>query len=313
MKWMSGLEFRLSAGLWRTAWFLAIPLAAGCSMQQFVINRVGDALASGGTVYAQDDDPELVAAATPFGLKLTESLLAESPNHRGLLLAAARGFTQYAYAYVELPADLIEERDVAAAYAARDRARRLYLRARDYGLRGLSANHPGFAARLQSDPDAAVTSVGQDDVALLYWTAAAWGAAISLGKNDPTLLADLPRMERLAGRALELDEAYGSGSLQVLHISLAMSQPWPQSRRLDAARQHFDRAVQLSHGQQAAVFVTYAEAVAIATGKRDEFERLMDLALRVDADAVPEARLVNALFQRRARWLRSHADQFFSQ
>jgi hypothetical protein len=116
------------------------------------------------------------------------------------LLAAARGFTQYAYGYVELPADLIEERDVAAAYAARDRACRLYLRARDYGLRGLSANHPGFAERLQSDPDAAVTSVGQDDVALLCWTAAAWGAAISLGKNDPTLLADLPRMERLAGR-----------------------------------------------------------------------------------------------------------------
>jgi predicted anti-sigma-YlaC factor YlaD len=55
------------------------------------------------------------------------------------------------------------------------------------------------------------------------------------------------------------------------------------------------------------------EAVTIATGKRDEFERLMDLALQVDADAVPEARVANALFQRRARWLRSHADQFFSQ
>lgn len=313
MKWMSGLEFGLSASLWRTAWFLAIPLAAGCSLQQFVINRVGDALADGGTVYAQDDDPELVAAATPFGLKLTESLLAESPNHRGLLLAATRGFTQYAYAYVELPADLTEERDVAAAYAARDRARRLYLRARDFGLRGLSAIHPGFADRLHRDPDTAVTNAGYDDVALLYWTAAAWGAAISLGKNDPTLLADLPRMERLAGRALELDEAYGSGSLQVLHISLAMSQPWPQSRRLDAARHHFERAVLLSHGQQAAVFVTYAEAVAIPTGTRDEFERLLNLALRVDADAVPEARLANALFQRRARWLRSHADQFFSQ
>jgi Tfp pilus assembly protein PilF len=120
-------------------------------------------------------------------------------------------------------------------------------------------------------------------------------------------------MERLAGRALEVDEAYGNGSLQALHISLAMSQPWPQSRRLDAARQHFERAVLLSHGQQAAVFVTYAEAVAIPTGTRDEFERLLEQALRVDTDAAPEARLANALFQRRARWLRSHADQFFSQ
>jgi hypothetical protein len=83
MKQIGGLELGPMASLWRTAWILAIPLASCCSVQQFVINRVGDALTDGGTVYAQDNDPELVAAATPFGLKLTESLLAESPNHRG--------------------------------------------------------------------------------------------------------------------------------------------------------------------------------------------------------------------------------------
>ncbi len=80
-----------------------LPVIAGCAWQRFAVDRAGDALAGGGSVYAADDDVELVGAAIPFGLKLTESLLAASPDHRGLLLAAARGFTQYAY--VELPAD----------------------------------------------------------------------------------------------------------------------------------------------------------------------------------------------------------------
>ena len=64
---------------------LLLPL--GCSVKKFAIGKLGDALASGGSVYQSDDDLELVAQALPFGLKLIESLLAEVPDHSGLLLA----------------------------------------------------------------------------------------------------------------------------------------------------------------------------------------------------------------------------------
>jgi hypothetical protein len=40
-------------------------------------------LASGGSTYASDDAPDLVGEALPFGLKLIESLLVESPNTKG--------------------------------------------------------------------------------------------------------------------------------------------------------------------------------------------------------------------------------------
>lgn len=89
---------------------IAVVLAmglAGCSMRRFAVNRIGDALAAGGSTFESDEDLELVGDALPFGLKLIESLLAESPRHRGLLLAACRGFTLYAYAYVHQEADRI--------------------------------------------------------------------------------------------------------------------------------------------------------------------------------------------------------------
>ncbi|MEE8203473.1 MAG: TRAP transporter TatT component family protein, partial [Alphaproteobacteria bacterium] len=62
---------------------------AGCSVKQMAVNLLGDALAGGAGVYASDDDPELVREAIPFGLKTYDSLLEVSPDHRGLLLAAA--------------------------------------------------------------------------------------------------------------------------------------------------------------------------------------------------------------------------------
>jgi predicted anti-sigma-YlaC factor YlaD len=161
-----------------------VSVLSGCAVRQRLINRVDDAIAQSGEVYASDPDIQLVGAAAPFGLKLMESLLADSPQHRGLLLGASRGFTQYAYAYVETPADELEEHDVASAYAERARARKLYLRARDYGLRGLNVAYPGFSAGLHPNPEAALSRMQREDVALLYWTAASWGAAIALSKDD---------------------------------------------------------------------------------------------------------------------------------
>ena len=55
---------------------------------------VSHAVAESGSTYATDDDPELVRGAVPFGLKTMEGLLAENPDHEGLLRALAGNFTQ---------------------------------------------------------------------------------------------------------------------------------------------------------------------------------------------------------------------------
>src|SRR5688500_10592607 len=80
--------------------FALVAVASGCSVRTLAVNSMGDALAASGSGFGTDNDPELVGAAAPFSLKLMESVLAESPNHKGLLLAATQGFVQYAYAYV---------------------------------------------------------------------------------------------------------------------------------------------------------------------------------------------------------------------
>ena len=132
-----------------------LPLGAGCSIKKMAVNKLGDALAKSGSSLASDDDPDLIADAAPFSLKLMESLLDESPRHRGLLLAATSGFTQYSYAFVQQRSAELEEKDLEAASAMRARAGRLYFRAQRYGLRGLEVNLPGFEKTLRADPTSA--------------------------------------------------------------------------------------------------------------------------------------------------------------
>jgi predicted anti-sigma-YlaC factor YlaD len=260
---------------------LVAALLGGCSVRHAVVDGLGDALAQGGSVFSSDDDPELIRAAAPFSLKLIESLLAERPRHPGLLLAAARGFTQYAYAFVQQEAEQVEDLDLGRSSALQERARLLYRRARDYGLRGLDA--------------------APDHVALLYWTAAAWGGLIGLSKDDPELLAQLPQAKALLERALARDESFERGALHVLMIAMAP----------ERARAHFGRAMQLSAGEDAAPLLALAEAVCAPEQRRAEFEALLRQALRIELRPGDERRLANLIAQRRARWLLSRTDQLF--
>jgi predicted anti-sigma-YlaC factor YlaD len=238
-------------------------------------------------------------------------LLAESPQHKGLLSATASGFTQYAFAFVQQDADELEYRDLSAANALRVRAKRLYLRAQNYGLRGLETKHPGFVKTLGTHPKDAVRAAIKDDVPLLYWTALAWAAAISLGKDNPELVAQVPAMEALMDRALALDESYGGGAIHTFLITYEMSRQGVPGEPAARAQKHFERAMALSAGQDAAPFVALAEAVCVMKQDVREFESLLQRALAISPDARPDFRLMNLIMQRRARWLLSKKADLF--
>ena len=290
---------------------LILVVASGCSIRKMAINQLGNALSESGATFASDDDPELIKAAVPFSLKLIESLLAESPKHEGLLLAACSGFTQFSYAFVKQEADEKEETDLAASDAARARAKRLFLRARGYGLRGLEVRHSGFKAALKKSPRDAVAVASRRDVPLIFWTAAAWGAAISVAKDDSTLLSDQLIVEALLDRALALDDRFDNGAIHSLLISYEMVRRSATGDPAERARKHFERVIELTQGHLASPYVSLAEAVSLEKQDKAEFELLLKKALAIDPDAVRESRLVNHLAQHRARWLLNRVDDLF--
>jgi predicted anti-sigma-YlaC factor YlaD len=290
--------------------FAALLIATtSCSIKKLAANKVGDAIASGGSTYETDDDLELVGDALPFSLKLIESLLSETPDHVGLLNAACKGFTSYGYIFVQNGDKALSDPDLASEDAIKARARRLYRRALRYGLRGLDVTYPGLSSKLMADPKGAVAKVRKADVERMYWAAASLGLAISISKSDAAMIARIPEVEAMLDRAMELDDTWGAGSLHEFAITLASAKPGGA----DAARLKgdYDRALELSGGNRASLFTAYAEATAIPRQDVEAFRALIARALAVDADAQPEWRVANLAAQKRARWLEAHTADFF--
>ncbi len=289
----------------------ALLLLAGCaSVRRLAIHAVARSLAAGGGAFASDDDPQLVRDALPFALKTTESLLAQDPDDADLLLTAASGFTQYAYAFVETDALELPADDRRGAQAARDRARRMYVRARDYGLRGLELRHPGLGDALRHGRLDAIQACALADVPFLYWTGAAWGAAVSSGRDHPELLGDLPVVRALLERSAALAEDFQHGTVHTALLTLDALSP-AMGGSPERARQHYERALALTEKHDAAVFVTWAASVAVPAQDRAGFEAALGQALAIDADAVPNQRLANLIAQRRARALLARVDDLF--
>ncbi len=288
---------------------LAIGVLTGCSLRTMAVNAVLPTLVNP-AVYLSEEDPEVARAALPFLLKTIESIIEADPARQDVLLFANTGFVLYANAFLQADAAIAEWDDYARTTELNERAHRMYLRARDYGLRNVEVAHPGITERLRSDPEAAVEVFGPDDVESLYYLGGAWILAISLRLDQPALVADLPAARALLDRALELDGDFERGALHSAFITLE-SVGEVMGGSYERAREHFARAVELSEGQDAGPYVSLATGVAVAEENREEFRELLEVAIAIDPDEVPENRLLNTIAQRRARVLLDHIDDLF--
>lgn len=289
---------------------LILLFAPGCA--SLAASIAGNALGGDSSAFSYDDDPDLVRDAIPFGLKTIEALLAKSPTNDNLLLAASSGFAQYAIGFVQRDAELLEDTDPAAAREKYARAKRLLVRAREYGLRGLVDECPRFRSLLETDPAAAAACIDDDDenISFLYWTAASWAAFISLSKDDMGALGDLPKVEALMGRALALAPDWNDGAIHEFYV-IYDSRSESLGGSLERAHRHMDRVLELTQGQKIGPYVTWAESVAVQQQDRKLFDEMLDRALGFNIDEAPRFRLVNTLAQQRARWLKSRAGDLF--
>jgi predicted anti-sigma-YlaC factor YlaD len=234
-------------------------------------------------------------------------LLAQVPKHRGLLESTAKGYTAYGY-QLQHQADMIDARDLAEARELRSRAALHYRRGRDYALQVLELNHPGFTNALRTDPDRALVDTTEDDLNALYWAGAAWAAAVSVAKDDMSLVGDLPLAGQLVGRVLALDETFDEGRAHEFFIAYEGSRP---NGSAADARAHYRRALALSRGKRASVHLALAESVVLGEQNLAEFKRLLATALAVDPDREPSLRLVNTIAHQRAEWLRARLPDLF--
>ncbi len=250
-----------------------------------------------GNSILDNPDVEMVQEGAPAYLLLMDALVAQSPDNADLLLQSSRLTSAYAAAFVSDP----ERAKLMADKAFTDMQRSICLSIRD----GCD-----LRTRPYDDFDAWVAARKVGEVPELYQLASVWTGWIQANSDDFAAIAELGRVKALMLKIAELDETYDYGGP---HLYLGVFEtllPPSLGGRPEVARNHFERAIEISEGRYLMTKVMFADQYARLLFDRELHDRLLGEVMASDP-AEPGLTLINTVAQRRAQELLDTADAYF--
>lgn len=274
-------------------------LLCHCSVQRLTLIAARPLIQN--SLDALFEEPDLVLAQTAIeaDLKLLDGFLKSDPENTNFLFFAVQGYTSYALGFVE------DEQP--------ERARLLYLRARDYGLRLLNQKKAWRSTR-RTTPDEFIQALAlfkKDDVPALFWTANAWGSWINLSLTNPDALADLPNVQAMMERVIVLDPAYFYGGAHLFLGTIYSAKPQIMGGDPVKSEFHFKQTLKYADGKFLLPSVYYARYFAVQTQNEALFDSLCQQVLSTPLDVLPEQRLPNAIAKEKTEKLRLKKPDLF--
>jgi hypothetical protein len=289
---------------------------AGCGAlsQRLAVRTIGRILEDGMPAYARETDLELAESSLGTTVKLLEALLENDPDNPVLLEQTVQALATYTYAFVEVRIEAARGREPERLEQYRHRARRLYRRALQYGLRRLSRYAPAWrqATSLPLDTlEPLVQRLDRQAVPALFWTAFCWGNVLNLERTGLKTAAALPRLQALLTRLLELDETYFYGAPHLLQAVQYASRSPMLGGNPQQARWHFDRARELSQGRLLLVPLFRARYYAVQVQDRKAFTTLLQQIIAAPEGLFPDQAFLNAVAKRWAALFLGQVDKLF--
>ncbi len=279
--------------------FLSFLFMAGCSMDKFIIRQTGTLLDYGVISLYEESDLIIAEHALGSNIKLLEGMLKGDPDNKDLRLLASQAFAGYALGFAEDDDPL--------------RAKKLYLRGRDHGIYMLRQNEL-FAENESKKLDQFQTAVNQmdkDDMDALFWTAFSWAGWINLSLDDPQAFIDLPKVQVMMERVMELDETYFLGAPHLFFGSLWGLKPRMLGGDPEKAKEHFEKNLAITKGKFLLTYIYYARFYAAKILDEDLFDELLRKVEETPADVLPDYQLLNVIAKEKATRLKAQRDEIF--
>ncbi len=277
----------------------AVTLFMACSPTTFVIRQMGPVLDKSAQALYEEDDLRIAEQALASNLKLIEGLLKNDPENEELLLLAAQGYAGYALGFAE---DQNPQR-----------ARRLYLRARNYALRILRRD-ADFVQAEKNGLDALQTHLlryGTEHVPALFWAGFAWAGYANLALDNPEALLALPEIQLLMERVKALQPDYFYGSVYLFFGGLYGMKPVIMGGDPHKALACFQKNMQMNHNEFLLAQVYAAKFYAAKILDKPLFESYLKQVLDMPIDQRPEWRLLNQIAKEKAKRLLAQKDELF--
>jgi len=277
---------------------LCLSLTSCFSSQQLITDKAVGLFREVSLSANRQSDIALVRQGLPAYLMMIDGMIQAYPDNPDLLLAGAQAYASYTA--------LIDEEESS-------RSSQLIQKAKGYALKALELN-PLFKGAVDKPFDLFQKQIRETEkshVPLLFWVGSIWGTWIAQGPDSMEGMADLPKVEALMERVLQLDPGFYYGGPHLFKGILLSARPVQFGGDLKKAEAHFNQALTYSAGKFLMTSVYFAQYYAKQRLDRDLFVNTLNKVLSISADIEPDLTLINTLAQQKAKKLLAQVDEFF--
>jgi hypothetical protein len=284
-------QFRLCSAI---LLLLLATTGAGCRFNKFVADQMAPGFQDMSRAFNEERSVRHAREAAPGLLKMLDGFIRSSPDNPDLLLLAAEMNASFAFGLVEGEDD--------------EWASELFRKAKVCGRKVLVRNEAiKSTIDLKEEKFAeALKTLGRDDVPPLFWTAFGWAGWINLNQDDPEIIADLPKVELMMKRVLELDESFFYGGAH-LFLGITLCEKSLASKPKEALK-HFERIFEITSNKYLMAHVLYAKHYAVMVQDKVVFLKALKYVREAPPDLLPEQALSNAIAKAKAAELLEEAD-----
>ena len=246
----------------------------------------------------KQSDLRILREGMPAYLMLIDGLIQAWPDNDQLLIAGSQSYSTFASVFVE-------DQD-------KEYANLLYERGKQYALRSLEIR--GLKNPLQSPFDdfkEGLQRLGKKDISTIFWTATCWANWIRFNLDSMEAMSELPRVEWMMKRALELDEGFYYGGPHLFMGIWYASRPKMAGGDLKKAQEHFLKAIKLGQGKFLMSYVYYANYYARNIMDKELFISTLQKVLETPTETTPDLVLLNTLAKRQAKELLTRVGEYF--
>lgn len=272
-------------------------LSASCSLRKPATAITADMAVRGMSAIESEDDLYVAKEAALPLIKMLEVLYRSDPSNKKLLGLLAKVYGNYAFGFAELEA--MKNGDKSWG----ERAVNFYGKGKDYGIKALSSGKNDFDKVPMNELPAVLRKFGKKDSSKLFWTAFDWGSYINLKRDDITEAANLPRIEAMIDRVIEIDPWFNCGSAYAFKGAIIAGNPLRNGGRPETAEPYFQKAFEACDGKFLMNRVMYAEWYLRNMNDEATFKSTLAGVISADAALLPSQRLANELAKERARVL----------
>ena len=104
-------------------------------------------------------------------------------------------------------------------------AHQYFSEAVEYGESALDILYEDYIEWVSDNSGDIILTPNSEDLELFYWTAAAYGGAISSSGGNPSWIIKLPRVGKLLNSIVAIDSSWNHGAALVALISFTMNNP----------------------------------------------------------------------------------------